>query len=75
MPKYKARWDYRGTYSERALDFVTRRIYELEEEVADWVNRDRPGTLVERPVRKVKAASNRQETGGQNRSQGEEEIC
>lgn len=66
--KYKARWAYRGRYSEaETVDVHKDQVIDLAEDVAAWVNRDRPGTLVEYKPRAAKLKQDRQQRGGSNR--------
>lgn len=70
MPQYKAKWAYRGRYSENeTVDVHRGQVIDLAEDVAAWVNRDRPGTLEEHkpPKRAAKKAQDRQQRGGSNR--------
>lgn len=78
MPKYKAKWAYQGRYSEAEIvDVHEGQVVDLARDVAEWVNRDRPDTLLEfkpeeqeaelPPKRAGKKAQDRQEKGGSNR--------
>lgn len=81
MPQYIAKWAFQGRYSEAEMvDVHEGQVIDLAEDVAEWVNRDRPGTLAEvepeeqeqeevkePPKRAGKKAQDRQEKGGSNR--------
>jgi hypothetical protein len=73
MPRYTVQHTYRADRDGEHLGpWVADEEVELEAEVAQWVNQDSPGALVEvtqaKPARaKTAAAANRQAKGGPNR--------
>lgn len=81
---YEVKLRFQGRWSEAyELDLAIGRTVELPEEVAAWVNRSRPGTLVpyappkprRRSPRRKKAGNDRQlQAGTGDRSAGKEEV-
>lgn len=64
MPKrYRVKRDYRAFYGEEWIQLAKGKTVELDEAVAEWVNRDSPGTLVEVKSRRraQKPAQDRQQ--------------
>lgn len=54
MAEYKVNQDYRAVYAGQVISFTKGHTSEVEDDQAEWVNRDSPGTLT--PVKtKTKA--------------------